>query len=160
LHHLLLAPLENAGYLEGKRTLIIAPHAELHYLPFAALLEPGPGGETFLIESYDVAYAPSASVWTRLARRRPVEGRGLLAMAPLPDALPNSVREVRAISRRRSRGGGRGRPGRDRNPFHGAGAGSKDPAPGDRGCAEQPEPALLVRSTPARPDRGRPPGGP
>ncbi len=98
LHHLLLAPLENAGYLEGKRTLIIAPHAELHYLPFAALLEPGPGGETFLIESYDVAYAPSASVWTRLARRRPVEGRGLLAMAPLPDALPNSVREVRAIS--------------------------------------------------------------
>ncbi len=98
LYGQLLEPLEAAGHLEGKRTLIIAPHAWLHYLPFAALLKSGSNGESFLIESYDVAYAPSASVWAQLARRqRPEPGRGLLAMAPMPEGLPSSVDEIRAI---------------------------------------------------------------
>jgi CHAT domain-containing protein len=100
LHRELIAPLEAAGHLDDTRLLIFAPHAELHYVPFQALLRPDPHGESFLIESYDIAYTPSASVWAELARREPeTRGRGLLAMAPQPDALINSAAEVQTISR-------------------------------------------------------------
>ena len=34
----LMAPLEQAGLFDNVRQLVIVPHAELHYLPFAALL--------------------------------------------------------------------------------------------------------------------------
>ena len=100
LYRELIAPLEEAGYLDGKRLLVIAPHAELHYLPFQALLGPAPHGERFLIERYDIAYTPSASVWVELASRdRERQARGLLAMAPQPEALTHSTAEVRGISR-------------------------------------------------------------
>ena len=100
LYRDLIAPLEEAGVLDNARTLIIAPHAELHYLPFQALLRPGPAGETFLIESFDVAYIPSASVLLQIARRsRNSPGRGLLALAPEPTRLSHSREEVERISR-------------------------------------------------------------
>ena len=100
LYRDLIAPLEEAGVLDNARTLIIAPHAELHYLPFQALLRPGPAGETFLIESFDVAYIPSASVLLQVARRsRNSPGRGLLALAPEPTRLSHSRDEVQRISR-------------------------------------------------------------
>ena len=100
LYRDLIAPLEEAGILDNARTLIIAPHAELHYLPFQALLRPGPAGETFLIESFDVAYIPSASVLLQVARRsRNSPGRGLLALAPEPTRLSHSRDEVERISR-------------------------------------------------------------
>jgi CHAT domain-containing protein/Tfp pilus assembly protein PilF len=100
LYRDLIAPVEDTGYLDGRRLLVFAPHAELHYLPFQALLKSGPERETFLIESYDVAYTPSASVWMQLARRdQPAQASGLLAMAPRPEALLNSAAEVRGISR-------------------------------------------------------------
>ncbi|UCC83643.1 MAG: CHAT domain-containing protein [Gemmatimonadota bacterium] len=100
LYRDLIAPLEDAGYLDGQRLLVFAPHAELHYLPFQAFLSSDPSRESFLIESFDVAYVPSASVWVELSQRdRRARGRGLLAMAPRPEALSNSADEVRAISR-------------------------------------------------------------
>ena len=100
LYRDLIAPLEEAGVLDNARTLIIAPHAELDYLPFQALLRPGPAGETFLVESFDVAYIPSASVLLQVARRsRDSPGRGLLALAPEPTRLPHSRDEVERISR-------------------------------------------------------------
>jgi len=68
-------------------------------VPFQALLGPGPDGESFLIESYDIAYTPSATVWAELSRHDGgSSGQGLLAMAPLPDALSHSAAEVRATS--------------------------------------------------------------
>jgi CHAT domain-containing protein/Tfp pilus assembly protein PilF len=100
LHRELIAPLEAAGYLDGVQLLVLVPHAELHYVPFQALLRSAGSDAGFLIESYDVAYAPSASVWVELARRdRTVAQHRLLAMAPRPDALPYSAAEVRAIGR-------------------------------------------------------------
>ena len=100
LYRDLIAPLEEAGVLDNAQTLIIAPHAELHYLPFQALLRPGPAGETFLIESFDVGYIPSASVLLQVARRgRNPSGRGLLALAPEPTRLSHSRDEVQRISR-------------------------------------------------------------
>jgi CHAT domain-containing protein/tetratricopeptide (TPR) repeat protein len=103
LHHHLIGPAERAGLLNGRRTLVIVPHAELHFLPFGALLAPeGPGvaggRDRFLVERFDLVFAPSASTWSRLAAQpaRPRSGR-VLALAPRTDALPASRDEVAGI---------------------------------------------------------------
>jgi CHAT domain-containing protein/Tfp pilus assembly protein PilF len=97
LHQYLITPIEEAGLLAGKNRLVIIPHAELHYLPFAALVD---GDGRFLVERYEIALAPSASVWLALGDRRPERAvTGILAFAPRPDALPASRREVGAIAR-------------------------------------------------------------
>jgi CHAT domain-containing protein/tetratricopeptide (TPR) repeat protein len=96
LYRHLIAPIEESGLLAGARRMVLVPHAELHYLPFAALLsERGP-----LIQRYDVTTTPSATVWLALGER-PARPRveGVLAMAPRSDALPGSLREVQAITR-------------------------------------------------------------
>jgi CHAT domain-containing protein len=99
LYRHLVTPVEAAGLLAGKRRLVIAPHAELHYLPFAALLSPGPP-EQPLVERYVITYVPSASVWLRLrARPAPAANGGVLALAPRAEALPGSRAEVAAIGR-------------------------------------------------------------
>jgi CHAT domain-containing protein/Tfp pilus assembly protein PilF len=100
LYRVLIEPLADAGYLHDRRLLVFAPHAELNYLPFHALLESGLQEEAYLIESYDVVYVPSGSVWMQLARRgQGARGHGLLAMAPRPKELTNSGSEVRAVGR-------------------------------------------------------------
>jgi CHAT domain-containing protein len=81
------------------RRLIIVPNVELHYLPFAALLRDAPGrpnGE-FLIERYEIGYAPSASVWVRLGDRPRSTATSVLALAPRIEALPGSREEVESI---------------------------------------------------------------
>ena len=89
----LLDDVERAGMLVGVRRLIIVPHAELHYLPFAALLG-GKPRESFLVERFEVTYAPSASAWARLERRAVSGGGSILAGAPTAGALPGAAREV------------------------------------------------------------------
>ena len=51
LAQLLIAPVEAAGHLDGKRALIIVPHGELHFLPFQALLI-GSAPDRFLVERF------------------------------------------------------------------------------------------------------------
>jgi CHAT domain-containing protein/Tfp pilus assembly protein PilF len=96
LHEHLIAPLERAGVLSRAQRLIIVPHAELHYLPFAALIRRGARDE-FLVERYDIGYAPSASVWMRLGERLAPRSDAVLALAPRSGALPGSRAEVEAI---------------------------------------------------------------
>lgn len=99
LYRDLIAPVETSGLLAGKTRLTLVPHAELHYLPFAALLS-GEGAGQFLVERYDISVTPSASVWLALAARP--HGRataGVIAFAPRPDGLPASRQEVAAIAR-------------------------------------------------------------
>jgi len=99
LYRQLVAPVEASGLLAGKRRLLIAPHLELHYLPFAALLRPGPP-EQLLVERHLLEYVPSASVWLRLRERAAPSARtGVLALAPRAGALPGSQAEVAAIGR-------------------------------------------------------------
>jgi CHAT domain-containing protein len=99
LFQYLVTPVEASGLLASKRRLLIAPHADLHYLPFAALLAPGPTGQP-LIARYVIEYVPSASVWLRLrGRPEPARGGGVLALAPRAAALPGSRAEVAAIGR-------------------------------------------------------------
>jgi CHAT domain-containing protein/tetratricopeptide (TPR) repeat protein len=95
----LVEPVETSGLLEGKRRLLIVPHAELHYLPFSALVRAGPP-EQLLVERYLIDYVPSASVWLRLRdRSRPTPSGGILALAPRAKVLPGSRAEVAAIRR-------------------------------------------------------------
>ena len=68
LHRLLIGAVDSAGLLAGKHRLIIVPNAELNYLPYAALLGSGPR-ETFLVERFEIVYAPSVSLWVHLGRR-------------------------------------------------------------------------------------------
>jgi len=99
LYQQVIAPIEGAGLLGDVHALVIAPHAELHYLPFAALRKAG-AAQPFLVERYVVTTVPSASVWLRLRDRRdPPPAGGVLALAPRVDALPGSRVEVEAIGR-------------------------------------------------------------
>ena len=99
LYRALVEPIEATGLLKRAQTLLIAPHGELHYLPFAALRVPGPPKQ-FLVERYRLASVPSASVWLRLRERPAPSGDGsVLALAPRPDALPGSRTEVTTIGR-------------------------------------------------------------
>jgi CHAT domain-containing protein len=93
----LIEPIEDAGLLAGKTRLVLVPHVELHYLPFAALLG---GAGRFLVERYELTTTPSASVWLALGARPNAAGSGaVLAFAPEPGALPASRAEVVAIQR-------------------------------------------------------------
>ena len=98
LRRYLIEPVEASGLLASKRGLLVAPHAELTYAPFAALLGAS-GPDEYLIQRYRLTYVPSASLWVRLrARGRPAPS-GVLALAPRVDALPGSAAEVAAIGR-------------------------------------------------------------
>lgn len=98
LHQTLIAPLEREGALAGVSRLVVVPHAELHYLPFAALMKASAGGSNeYLIERYEISYAPSASLWLRLGDRKSTRGQGVLALAPRTASLPGSRAEVQAI---------------------------------------------------------------
>lgn len=101
LHQHLIGPIERGGWLDGRESLIIVPHGELHYLPFQALMRPK--DQTFLAQRYAVSYAPSASVWLgvmeRVARPLGPAGPTVLAMAPRVDQLPGSRYEVELIGR-------------------------------------------------------------
>ncbi len=94
----LVTPLEKAGLLNDKQRLLIVPHRELHYLPFAALLEPGPSRH-FLVQRYEIATVPSAAVWLHIGARPARSDRNrLLALAPRLSDLPGARAEVRAIA--------------------------------------------------------------
>jgi tetratricopeptide (TPR) repeat protein len=97
LYRELIEPVERLGYLRGKRRLVIVPHAELHFLSFASLIPPG-SKNRFLIDRFEVAYAPSATAWVQLGERKAKpSGRNVLALAPHVQQLRASQREVRAI---------------------------------------------------------------
>jgi CHAT domain-containing protein/Flp pilus assembly protein TadD len=91
----LVASLEEAGWLQGVRRLLVVPHAELHYVPFGALTRRSGAAQRLLVEDYAVAMLPTASVIDAPRPRRPPSD--LLAMAPQPARLPHSAREVEAL---------------------------------------------------------------
>jgi tetratricopeptide (TPR) repeat protein len=61
LYQKLFRPLEN---FIGERDLVVVPVGALHYVPFHALKNGG-----YLIESREVVYAPSATVWHFLQQK-------------------------------------------------------------------------------------------
>ncbi|MGZ6564791.1 MAG: CHAT domain-containing tetratricopeptide repeat protein [Solirubrobacteraceae bacterium] len=100
LYRYLIEPVQASGLIAGKHGLLIAPHAELHYAPFAALLGASdPEGDEYLIQRYRLTFVQSGSLWLRLRARLQSRASGVLALAPRADALPGSAAEVTAIGR-------------------------------------------------------------
>ncbi|MEM7539588.1 MAG: CHAT domain-containing tetratricopeptide repeat protein, partial [Chloroflexota bacterium] len=78
LYEHLIAPLK--PYIQHTN-LIIVPHNQLHYLPFAALWDAD--NEQYLLEQYTISYAPSASTLKHLIdKQNPNDGRFLVMGAP------------------------------------------------------------------------------
>ena len=75
---MLIAPLH--AKIRHQR-LVIVPHRELHYVPFAALYDAK--RNCYLLEEYTIVYAPSATAWRFLRRHEPpVSGRALVLGDP------------------------------------------------------------------------------
>ncbi|MFL6213590.1 MAG: CHAT domain-containing protein [Blastocatellia bacterium] len=102
LYDHLFAPLAS---LVTTSKLIIIPHGELHYIPFHALKT----ADRYLIDDYDISYAPSASVlklcrnrrasaMTRAALDAPSEGR-LVALGLAESGTPSIEDEIRQLAR-------------------------------------------------------------
>ena len=88
----LIAPIR--PQLAG-RHLVVLPHGILHYLPFQALHD----GEAFLTDSYDISYAPSASVYALCHAGRDGQGSGSIIFG-VPDAhAPLIKEEVESVHR-------------------------------------------------------------
>jgi CHAT domain-containing protein/tetratricopeptide (TPR) repeat protein len=92
LYQALLGPL--VGWLERAERLVIVPHGPLHTLPFHALV--GPDGP--LLQSQEVSYAPSATIFARCLERRPQPGANVLLMGLSDERIPRVRDEVTAIA--------------------------------------------------------------
>jgi len=98
LYERLFAPLESL--VAGSR-LIVIPHGELHYIPFQALK----AGDQYLIDRYEISYAPSASVLKLCRARRDQapsadranDGR-LVALGLAESGTPSIEEEIRQLA--------------------------------------------------------------
>jgi CHAT domain-containing protein len=99
LHEQVWAPL--APLLGGIQRVIVSPHRELHYLPFAALHD----GQQWLVQRCEVQLAPSAAIWLGHRQRQhnaakppPPAGWRLAALGVGGDTLPHVRAEVNAVA--------------------------------------------------------------
>jgi CHAT domain-containing protein len=96
LSTVLIEPLQAEGWLADARQLYVVPHGVLNYLPFALLPDKRGGAGKLLLDSYSVAYLPTAAVLMRDAA--PIASpKTLLAMAPSRSRLRHAPEEVRTI---------------------------------------------------------------
>ncbi len=84
LYQALVAPIRE---LLDTTHLIVVPHGVLHYLPFHAFFD----GQQYLIDAYDLSYAPSASVLKYCLEKPEVNGSSPL-MIGVPDANAPQIR--------------------------------------------------------------------
>lgn len=92
LYDILIKPLE--GFLAGERLKII-PAGPLNYLPFQALSD----GERFLIERFEVGYAPSAAVYQSCLERDCPNFASALLVGVGDEKTPFIKTEVAALDR-------------------------------------------------------------
>jgi CHAT domain-containing protein len=99
LYRALIAPLRDK--IRNQR-LVLVPHGDLHYVPFAALRDPQ--SRRYLIEDYTLTYAPSVSALHFLrGKESPVNGGALVLgnpANPAPDLtpLPGAEKEATAVA--------------------------------------------------------------
>jgi hypothetical protein len=89
LHDILIQPVRR--HLQGKH-LVFVPHESLHHLPLHALFD----GGRYLIDSYAVSYAPSASIYA-LCRQQPVSTSKTSLVLGVPDARAPHIREESSV---------------------------------------------------------------
>jgi CHAT domain-containing protein len=64
LYRAVISPIE--GQISQFRTLIFAPDAALHYVPFAALHGPAGERKVYLVENHDIAVTPSIHMFLQM----------------------------------------------------------------------------------------------
>lgn len=101
LYEELVAPLEPVlGEASSRapgapaRKLAVVPHGLLHQIPFHALFD----GERYLIERFEVSYAPSATVYVLCQRQEALEKNGALVLGVEDPSIPAATTEARAVA--------------------------------------------------------------
>ncbi|MBP7474871.1 MAG: CHAT domain-containing protein [Pyrinomonadaceae bacterium] len=92
IYDLLIRPLGSS--LKGKR-LVIIPVGALFYVPFQALTD----GTQYLIEKFEIATAPSASVWSRLAARKAKSIKKPLLIGFADPRIPLVENEIKTLKK-------------------------------------------------------------
>ncbi len=92
IYDLLIRPLGSG--LKGKR-LVIVPVGALFYVPFQALTD----GTEYLIEKFEVATAPSASIWCRLAERKAKSIKKPLLIGFADERIPLVENEIKTLKK-------------------------------------------------------------
>jgi tetratricopeptide (TPR) repeat protein len=77
------------------RKLVIVPHERLHQVPFHALFD----GERYLLERFEISYAPSARIHSLLQERTPKKPDRALVMSVADARIPAVTGEARAVAR-------------------------------------------------------------
>jgi tetratricopeptide (TPR) repeat protein len=98
LHEKLLGGARRSGVLNVVHTLILIPHGELEYVPFAGLRDAATG--RYLVEDFTLLHLPSAGALAALRNRPTVAAAAgsALALAPFPAELPGSLIESRLVA--------------------------------------------------------------
>jgi CHAT domain-containing protein len=102
LYTVLVAPLELLLEAVGGRQaagasekMVIVPHGLLHQVPFHALFD----GERYLLERFEISYAPSARIYSLCQQQTSrVSDRALVMSVPDP-LIPAVAEEARAVAR-------------------------------------------------------------
>jgi CHAT domain-containing protein len=97
LYRILIAPIEQAGWLDSIHRLYIVPHGILHYVPFAALPRGSDKTGQFLVDKYVVAYLPAASALV-LGERKSESRQALFALAPARSRLQYAQQEIKEVA--------------------------------------------------------------
>lgn len=86
----LFLPLEK--FVE-QRNLIIIPANSIYYVPFQALRD----GENYLIESHEISYAPSATVWNFLQQKQRRNLKNALLIGFADERIPLVNQEIKTL---------------------------------------------------------------
>jgi CHAT domain-containing protein len=92
------ALLKESGLTDGAGApgkLVIVPHGLLHQVPFHALSD----GERYLLERFEISFAPSARVYSLCQQRRPRRSGKALVMSVADPLIPAVTEEARAVAR-------------------------------------------------------------
>ncbi len=104
LYERLVRPLEpylieeasdDSGRTVAPRKLVIIPHSFLYSVPFHALFD----GEAYLLERFEISYAPSARVYSHCQARTPRGLDNVLALSVPDPSIPAVIEEVQAVAR-------------------------------------------------------------
>jgi len=91
LYDALIGPVKKR--LTGNHLLVV-PHGSLHTLPFQALFD----GERYLIDSFSISYAPSATIFSLCHDRSSNQAKGALVLGVPDAAAPVVLYEAKAVA--------------------------------------------------------------
>ncbi len=104
LHGVLFSPIEallqemeirDPNEADAPGRLVIVPHGLLHQVPFHALFD----GERYLLERFEVSYAPSARVYSLCQGQAPRRSGKALVMSVADPLIPAVGEDARAVAR-------------------------------------------------------------